>query len=48
MKKIRKFNEAITANCFRYYKIRSKENDEQKLGEINEGIEVLNEAISNL
>ncbi|XP_074359320.1 CENP-B homolog protein 2-like [Apium graveolens] len=36
------------ANCFRHCKIRSEENDEQELGEINEGVEGLNEVISNL
>ena len=36
------------ANCFRHCKIHSEENDEHELGEINEGIEGLNEVISNL
>ncbi|KAL8096590.1 hypothetical protein AgCh_037524 [Apium graveolens] len=36
------------ANCFRHCKIRSEENDEQELGEINEGVEGLNEVIFNL
>ena len=36
------------ANCFRHCKNRSEENYKQEFGEINEGIEGLNEAISNL